>query len=164
MQGSLIWFQQHVNEHVLFYFIAIYALGVKPFAIITARMCGLNLFLFVPLAVLMDAAQIPFFYYIYGHAYRSRRMLRFSEWLQRKAASTEKKRAAWLKVFGRLGLVFFTMLPLKGCGVWSGVLFARLMEIPIRTGFLLLITGSALASLALAGIGEGIVYLWGAIR
>ncbi|MHC1742429.1 MAG: small multi-drug export protein [Syntrophobacteraceae bacterium] len=153
--------QDHIKDHHLFYFIALYALGGKPTAIIAARFLGLNLLLFVPLVVVMDAAQISCFYYLYGHAFKHHRMAQFSAWLKQKASPAGGSRpAALLGAMGRTGLVAFTMVPCKGFGIWSGVFIARLMGLPIRSCFPLLIAGSVLACLLFAGLGEGMLQLW----
>lgn len=165
MEHLIYWLCDHIGEHHLFYFIVLYAIGGKPTAILTARFLGLNLTLLVPLVIIMDAAQIPCFYYLYGHAFRHPRLMRFSEWVQQKASPGENARGTVvLKSLGRAGLVAFTMVPCKGFGLWSGVFFARVMGLPIRTGFPLLITGSILACLLFVGIGEGMVQLWRELR
>jgi uncharacterized membrane protein len=165
MDNLMYWLQQHFSEHHLFYFIALYALGGKPTAILTARFLGLNLTLLVPLVIVMDAAQIPCFYYLYGQAFKHQRLMRFSEWLQQKASPSGNARVtAVLGSLGRAGLVAFTMVPCKGFGLWSGVFFARVMGLPIRTSFPLLITGSILACLLFVGMGEGMIRLWQAFR
>jgi uncharacterized membrane protein len=64
-----------------------------------------------------------------------------------------------LAVLGPPGVVAITMLPLKGCGMWSGVLLSKLLKIPMLKSYSLLVLGSFLGCLLVAGAGEAIFKL-----
>jgi uncharacterized membrane protein len=49
------------------------------------------------------------------------------------------------------------MLPLKGCGMWSGVLLSKLLRLPKVISYALLIAGSFLGCLLILGAGEVIL-------
>jgi len=78
MGDSVVWLQQHLHEHSLLYFIALYTVGGRPVAILTASLFRLNLLLFFPLVVFMDTVQVPCFYYLYEHTFTSARLQRLS--------------------------------------------------------------------------------------
>ncbi len=161
MQDAAFWLQQHFHEHHIIYFVGLYILGGKPTAIVTARLLGLNLMTLIPLVIVMDAVQIPCFYYLYGHAFNYGPLSRLSERLQNAALSCGTGRfAVFTRSLGRLGLILFTMVPCKGFGLWTGVFFARLMGLSMKAGFPLLITGTILACALYAGLGEGLAALW----
>ena len=65
-----------------------------------------------------------------------------------------------MRVMGAPGVVVITMLPLKGCGMWSGVLLSKLLKFSRPASYPLLIGGSILGSALLLGLGEGILKLW----
>jgi uncharacterized membrane protein len=60
---------------------------------------------------------------------------------------------------GTPGVVSITMLPLKGCGMWSGVLLSKLLRLPKQTGYPLLIVGSILGCILIFGVGEALLQL-----
>ena len=66
----------------------------------------------------------------------------------------------WATVMGVPGVIVITMLPLKGCGMWSGVLLSKLLGLPKTTGYLLLISGSILGCGIVFGLGEAVLELW----
>jgi len=160
--GELVqWFQQHIQEHSLLYFIALYALGGKPAAIITAKLCGLDLSWLFPLVILMDAIQIPCFHFLYGRLFQYGTLQRLSTHLQAKFESGGDRGVLQaLKTLGPLGVFLLSMLPIKGGGIWSAVFLARLIGLPLKTSFPILICGSLLSSLLLLGLGDGIIRLW----
>jgi uncharacterized membrane protein len=51
------------------------------------------------------------------------------------------------------------MTPLKGCGMWSGVLLSKLLKLPKQTSYPLLIVGSILGCIFVFGVGEAILQL-----
>jgi uncharacterized membrane protein len=51
------------------------------------------------------------------------------------------------------------MLPLKGCGMWSGVLLSQLLRLPKQTSYPLLIVGSILGCILIFGVGEAVLQL-----
>jgi uncharacterized membrane protein len=160
--GDMIqWLQQHVQEHSLVYFIALYIGGGKPVALLTAKMCGLNLFWLFPLVILMDAVQIPCFDYAYRHMFSNRRLRRAADYLQNRCnAITDITIFQKLRSWGPLGVLLLSMLPLKGGGIWSAVFLARLLGMPMALSFPLLISGSILISLLCVGLGDSVLRLW----
>jgi hypothetical protein len=161
MGDIVVWLNQHFHEHHTLYFIGLYILGGKPTALITARLFGLNLPPLISLVIVMDAVQIPFFYFLYGHVFNYGPLSRLSDRLQVAAQSCGTgPLSVFIQSFKRVGLVLFTVIPCKGFGLWTGVFFARLMGLSMREGFPLLIAGTILACLMYAGLGEALMFLW----
>ena len=161
MGDSVLWLQQHIHEHSLVYFIALYVVGGRPVAILTASFVKLNLLFFFPLVVFMDVLQVPCFYYLYEHTFTSKRLKRLSGYFQGKGERA-KDRSFFqrLKTLGSVGGVLLTMLPVKGGGMWSGVFLAHIARIPKKTSYLLLIVGSLLGSLMFLGLGDALIRLY----
>jgi uncharacterized membrane protein len=58
---------------------------------------------------------------------------------------------------GTPGVLVITMLPLKGCGMWSGVLLSKILGLSKKTGYSLLISGSILGCLLVLIVGEAVL-------
>jgi len=161
MGDSVVWLQQHLHEHSLLYFIALYTVGGRPVAILTASLFRLNLLLFFPLVVFMDTVQVPCFYYLYEHTFTSERLQRLSGYFQRKG-KVARKRSFFqrLQAFGHVGVLLLTMLPMKGGGMWSGVFLAHIIGVPKKKSYTLLMSGSILGSLMFVGVGDGLLRFW----
>jgi uncharacterized membrane protein len=161
MGDSVVWLQQHLHEHSLLYFIALYTVGGRPVAILTASLLRLNLLLFFPLVVFMDTVQIPCFYYLYEHTFTSARLQRLSGYFQRKGkVAKERHFFQRLQAFGDAGVLMLTMLPMKGGGMWSGVFLAHIIGVPKKKSYTLLMSGSILGSLMFVGVGDGLLRFW----
>ena len=161
MGDSVVWLQQHLHEHSLLYFIALYIVGGRPVAILTASLFRLNLLLFFPLVVFMDTLQVPCFYYLYEHTFTSARLQRLSGYFQRKGKVAKKRRFFQkLQAFGHMGVLLLTMLPMKGGGMWSGVFLAHIIGVPKKKSYALLMSGSILGSLMFVGVGDGLLRFW----
>ena len=161
MGNSVVWLQQHLYEHSLLYFIALYIVGGRPVAIVTASLFGLNLLLLFPLVVFMDTLQVPCFYYLYEHTFTSERLQRLSGYFQRKGKVAKERRFFQrLQAFGHVGVLLLTMLPVKGGGMWSGVFLAHIIGVPKKKSYTLLISGSILGSLMFVGVGDGLLRVW----
>ena len=158
MGDSVLWLQQNIHEHSLLYFIALYIVGGRPVAILTASLVKLNLLFFFPLVVFMDILQVPCFYYLYEHTFTSNRLKRLSGYFQRKG-EIAKDRSFFqrLKTLGNVGVVLLTMLPVKGGGMWSGVFLAHITGMPKKVSYPLLFVGSLLGSLMFLGLGDGLI-------
>jgi len=158
MGDSLLWLQQHIHEHSLLYFIAIYVVGGRPVAILTASFVKLNLLFFFPLVVFMDILQVPCFYYLYEHTFTNQRFKRLSGYFQRKGeAAKDRGFFQRLKTLGGVGVVLLTMLPVKGGGMWSGVFLAHITGMRKKTSYPLLVVGSLLGSLMFLGLGDALI-------
>ena len=161
MGDSVVWLQQHLHEHSLLYFIALYTVGGRPVAILTASLFRLNLLLFFPLVIFMDTVQIPCFYYLYEHTFTSARLQRLSGYFQRKGkVARERSFFQRLQAFGHVGVLLLTMLPMKGGGMWSGVFLAHIIGVPKKKSYTLLMSGSILGSLMFVGVGDGLLRFW----
>ena len=161
MGDSVVWLQQHLHEHSLLYFIALYTVGGRPVAILTASLFRLNLLLFFPLVVFMDTVQVPCFYYLYEHTFTSARLQRLSGYFQRKGKVAKERRFFQkLQAYGHVGVLLLTMLPLKGGGMWSGVFLAHIIGVPKKKSYTLLMSGSILGSLMFVGVGDGLLRFW----
>ena len=161
MGDSVLWLQQHLHEHSLLYFIALYVVGGRPVAILTASFFRLNMLFFFPLVVFMDILQVPCFYYLYEHTFTSKRLKGLSNYFQKKG-EVAKDRGIFkrLKALGSVGVVLLTMLPVKGGGMWSGVFLAHIIAMPKKTSYTWLIAGSLLGSLMFLGLGDGLIRLY----
>ena len=161
MGDSVVWLQQHIHEHSLIYFIALYIVGGRPVAIVTASLFRINLLLLFPLVIFMDTLQIPCFYYLYEHTFTSERLQRLSGYFQRKGKVAKEQRFfKRLQAFGHVGVLLLTMLPMKGGGMWSGVFLAHIIGVPKKKSYTLLISGSILGSLMFVGVGDGLLRVW----
>ena len=161
MGDSVVWLQQHLHEHSLLYFIALYTVGGRPVAILTASLFRLNLLLFFPLVVFMDTVQVPCFYYLYEHTFTSARLQRLSGYFQRKGKVAKERRFFQrLQAYGHVGVLLLTMLPMKGGGMWSGVFLAHIIGVPKKKSYTLLMSGSILGSLMFVGVGDGLLRIW----
>jgi uncharacterized membrane protein len=161
MGDSVVWLQQHLHEHSLLYFIALYTVGGRPVAILTASFFRLNLLLFFPLVIFMDTVQVPCFYYLYEHTFTSARLQRLSGYFQRKGKVAKERRFFQrLQAYGHVGVLLLTMLPMKGGGMWSGVFLAHIVGVPKKKSYTLLMSGSILGSLMFVGVGDGLLRFW----
>lgn len=161
MGDLIVWLQQNIHEHSLLYFIALYIVGGRPVAILTASLFGLSLLLFFPLVIFMDTLQVPCFYYLYEHTFSSERFQRLSGYFQRKGeVAKERNFFKRLRTLGSVGVVLLTVLPVKGGGMWSGVFLAHIIDLPKKTSYPLLIVGSVLGSLMFVGLGDGLIRLY----
>ena len=153
----LDWFKQYY----LFHFFGLYIIGGRPAAILSAQWLGQNLLFFLPLVICMDSLQIPLFYRLYEGLVRLPGLTRLRQWLSRKSEATRRSWAwrAWSAWKG-LGVFLITIVPIRGGGMWSGVLMAFSTKMPKKTSYLVLIGGSIAGCFLLLGLGETLVYLW----
>ena len=160
MSDTLIFLKNNLADHFGIYFIPLYILGGRPAAILSAQLLGLKIFLLLPVVVLMDTLQIPFFYHLYGTISNKLLMRSF---LEKGSKKEERLRNSkffqWVQLMGTPGVVVITMLPLKGCGMWSGVLLSKLLGLSRKAGYLLLISGSIVGCIIVFGIGEAVLEL-----
>lgn len=160
MHDILLFLKNNLADHFGIYFIPLYILGGRPAAILSAQLLGLNIILLLPVVVFLDSLQIPFFFYLYDTISNKFLMRTF----QKRGSKKEKhlrntKFFRWVKLMGTPGVVVITMLPLKGCGMWSGVLLSKMLGLPKTTGYSLLIIGSIVGCMIVLGIGEAILEL-----
>lgn len=161
MNDVVSYLHQNLAQHFAVYFVPFYILGGRPAAIIGALLLGYGAWWVVPLVVALDTLQVPVFFYLLDHLARR-------PWLRRLRATAARRQerlqstalGRWVQVAGAPGVVLITLLPLKGCGMLSGVLLSRLLGLPRRSGYPLLIAGSLLGCLLLAGVAEGLLELW----
>ncbi|MBW2568320.1 MAG: small multi-drug export protein [Deltaproteobacteria bacterium] len=145
----------------MIYFIPLYVVGGRPVAILSAQFLGYKASFLLPVVVMLDTLQIPLFYYTYGAISSSLLARKFSERTIKRGKNLSKSKLfRWMQVMGAPGVVAITMLPLKGCGMWSGVLLSKLLKFSKPTGYQLLIGGSILGCVFILGLGEGILKLW----
>ena len=157
----LAFLKHNLAEHFVIYFIPFYILGGRPAAVLSAQLLGYQISFIVVVVVLLDTLQIPMFYYLFSALGNSSLMRRFRKKSARlTSAFQESKLLRWLQLTGAPGVVMVTMLPLKGCGMLSGVLLARLLQLSKPMSYFLLVTGSLLGCILLLGVGEAILELW----
>jgi uncharacterized membrane protein len=161
MIDLVIFLKNNLAEHFVIYFIPLYIVGGRPVAILSAQFLGYKAFFLLPVVVMLDTLQIPLFYYLYDTISDSLLVRKFSERTMKKGKRfSESKFFRWMQVMGAPGVVAVTMLPVKGCGMWSGVFLSRLLNFSKPTGYSILIVGSISGCALLLGLGEGILKLW----
>jgi uncharacterized membrane protein len=158
MPDALIFLKNNLVDHFNIYFIPLYILGGRPVAILSAQMIGIKVLFLLPVVVLLDTLQIPLFFHVYGTI--SNRL--FVQKIQQRSSKKEKRLSNskffhWVQLMGIPGVVVITMLPLKGCGMWSGVLLSKALGLSKKTGYLLLIAGSIAGCIIVFGIGEAVL-------
>ena len=158
MLDAIIFLKNNLDDNFVFCFIPLYILGGRPVAILSAQFLGRKIFFLLPVVVMLDTLQIPIFYHLYNTV--SNRLF-----IQNFYKRSEKKRNRlkqskffkWLQFLGKPGVVAISMLPFKGCGMWSGVLLSNLLKIPRQTSYPLMILGSLLGCILLLGFGEAVL-------
>ncbi len=160
MLDAVTFLKNNLADHFVIYFIPLYILGGRPVAILSAQFLGLKIFFLLPVVVMLDTLQIPLFYYLYGTIAKRAFIRRLHERTKKKEKRLrESKVFHWIQLMGTPGVVAITMMPLKGCGMWSGVLFSRFLRLPKKSSYPLLILGSILGCILLFGVGEAILQL-----
>ena len=160
MLDAVIFLKNNLADHFVIYFIPLYVLGGRPVAILSAQLLGLQIFFLLPVVVMLDTLQIPLFYYLFGRLSRGLFMRKLYERTTKKQQSLSKSRFfRWIQLMGTPGVVAITMLPLKGCGMWSGVLLSNLLKLPKQISYPLLIVGSILGCILIFGVGEAVLQL-----
>ena len=158
MSDIVLFLKNNLSENFTVYFIPLYILGGRPVALLSGQFLGLKIFFLLPVVVLLDTLQIPFFYYLYDTISNSRILRKLYDRAEKKEAYIRKSRVfQWVQVLGTAGVITITLLPLKGCGMWSGVLLSKLLKLPKLISYPLLITGSLLGCLLILGAGEVIL-------
>ena len=160
MLEAVTFLKDNLADHFVIYFIPLYVLGGRPVAILSAQFLGFKIFFLLPVVVMLDTLQIPIFCYIYGTISNSALMRRLNERANKKEKRLRgSKFFSWMQVMGMPGVVAITMTPLKGCGMWSGVLLSEILKLPKKTSYPLLIVGSILGCVLIFGVGEAVLQL-----
>ena len=163
MSDALMFLKDNLADHFVVYFIPLYILGGRPVAVLSGQFVGFKISLLLPVVVMLDTLQIPLFYELYGTISHRTFMRRLSERATKKEQRLSNSRLfRWVQVMGMPGVVAITMMPLKGCGMWSGVLLSKFLRLPKQTSYPLLIVGSLLGCILLFGVGEVVLQLWAA--
>lgn len=161
MFDAVSFLKDNLADHFVIYFIPLYILGGRPVAVLSGQFLGFKISLLLPVVVMLDTLQIPLFYELYGTISNRKLIRRLYEKITKKEKSLRKSRLFhWVQLMGMPGVVAITMMPLKGCGMWSGVLLSKLLRLPKQTSYPLLIVGSLLGCILLFGVGEVILQLW----
>jgi uncharacterized membrane protein len=161
MTELILFLKDNLTEHFVIYFIPLYYLGGRPIALISAQLIGHKISFLLPVAVLLDTLQIPIFYHLYGSLSNSAFIRKLSARRKQKEAKRQKTRFfQWVRAWGTPGVIVITMLPLKGCGMLSGFILSKLLQIPKTRVYLLLVLGSIIGCGILFGLGEVILEMW----
>lgn len=160
MMDAIIYLKNNLADNFVLYFIPLYVLGGRPAAILSAQFLGRKIFFLLPVVVMLDTLQIPLFYHLY-ETVSSRLFVQkfYKKSAQKENRLRQSKLFERLQLIGTPGVVAITMLPLKGCGMWSGVLLSKLLKLPKQTSYPLMIAGSLLGCILLLGVGEAILQL-----
>jgi uncharacterized membrane protein len=161
MSELILFFKDNLGEHFVIYFIPLYYLGGRPIALISAQLLGHKISFLLPVAVLLDTLQIPIFYHLYGSISNSTFIRKLSARRKQKQTQRQKTRLfQWVQALGIPGVIIITILPLKGCGMLSGFILSKLLQIPKTKVYLLLILGSIIGCGILFGLGRLIQESW----
>ncbi|MBW1864191.1 MAG: small multi-drug export protein [Deltaproteobacteria bacterium] len=161
MTELILFLKDNLAEHFVIYFIPLYYLGGRPIALISAQLIGHKISFLLPVAVLLDTLQIPIFYHLYGSISNSAMIRKLSVRRKQKEAKRQKTRLfQWVQTWGTPGVIVITILPLKGCGMLSGFILSKLLQLPKTRVYLLLILGSIVGCGILFGLGEVILKSW----
>lgn len=155
---AIIFLKNNLDDNFVFCFIPLYILGGRPAAILSAQFLGRKIFFLLPVVVMLDTLQIPLFYHLYNTVSNRLVIQKFYKRSEkRKNRLKHSKFFKWLQFLGKPGVVAISMLPLKGCGMWSGVLLSKLLRLPRQTSYPLMIVGSLLGCILLLGVGEAVL-------
>jgi len=160
MSEAIVFLKNNLVDHFVIYFIPLYILGGRPVAILSAQFLGFKISFLLPVVVMLDTLQIPLFYYLFGTISQGLFIRKLHERSIKKEKRLHKSRFfRWIQLMGTPGVVAITMLPLKGCGMWSGVLLSKLLGLPKQIIYPLLIAGSILGCILIFGVGEAILQI-----
>lgn len=158
MIDAVTFLKENLADHFVIYFIPLYILGGRPVALLSAQFLGYKITFLLPVIVLLDTIQVPFFYHLYGAISKSGLIRRLKSRAGKKEKRfLESRLFRWTQLMGMPGVVAVTMTPMKGCGMWSGVLLSNLLKLSKSKSYPLLILGSVLGCLFLYGIGEAVL-------
>jgi uncharacterized membrane protein len=158
MVDVIIFLKNNLEDNFVFYFIPLYILGGRPAAILSAQFLGRKIFFLLPVVVMLDTLQIPFFYHLYNTVSNRIVIKKFYKRSEKRIHRLKQSRFfKWLQFLGKPGVIAISMLPFKGCGMWSGVLLSKLLKLPRQTSYPLMIVGSLLGCLLLLGVGEAVL-------
>ncbi|MBW2333916.1 MAG: small multi-drug export protein [Deltaproteobacteria bacterium] len=160
MYDAIVFLKNNLADHFALYFIPLYILGGRPVAILSAQFLGFRAFFFFFLVVMLDTLQVPLFYYLYGRISNGLFMQKLYKRITKKEQRLHKSKFFhWIQLMGTPGVVAISMLPLKGCGMWTGVLLSKLLRLPKQVSYPLLIAGSILGCILIYGMGEAVLQL-----
>lgn len=160
MYDAIVFLKNNLADHFAIYFIPLYILGGRPVAILSAQFLGFRAFFLLPVVVMLDTLQVPLFYYLYGRISNGLFMQKLYKRITKKEQRLHKSKFFhWIQLMGTPGVVAISMLPLKGCGMWTGVLLSKLLRLPKQVSYPLLIAGSILGCILIYGMGEAVLQL-----
>ena len=160
MYDAIVFLKNNLADHFALYFIPLYILGGRPVAILSAQFLGFRAFFLLPVVVILDTLQVPLFYYLYGRISNGLFMQKLYKRITKKEQRLHKSKFFhWMQLMGTPGVVAISMLPLKGCGMWTGVLLSKLLRLPKQVSYPLLIAGSILGCILIYGMGEAVLQL-----
>jgi len=160
MYDAIVFLKNNLADHFALYFIPLYILGGRPVAILSAQFLGFRAFFLLPVVVMLDTLQVPLFYYLYGRISDGLFMQKLYKRITKKEQRLHKSKFLhWMQLMGTPGVVAISMLPLKGCGMWTGVLLSKLLRLPKQVSYPLLIAGSILGCILIYGMGEAVLQL-----
>jgi len=152
---AITYLRNNLADHFLICFLPLYILGGRPAAILGAQFLGFKVLFLLPVIVMLDTLQIPFFYHIYRRVSRIALVQKFRKKIRNKEKNLLNSRLfRWVQIMGMPGVVAITMTPLKGCGMWSGVFLSEILELPKKRSYPLLILGSILGCALIFFVGE----------
>lgn len=157
MWDAVAFLKENLADHFVIYFIPLYVVGGRPVAVLSAQLLGYKISFLLPVVVLLDTLQIPILYHLYGSIGANALVQRLRKRTEKREKSLRSTRIfRWMQLMGMPGIVAIAMTPMKGCGMWSGVLLSKMLNLPKPRSYPLLILGSLLGTFFVYGIGEAL--------
>jgi uncharacterized membrane protein len=108
--------------------------------------------------ITIDAAQIPFYYWLYGQGAKG--LDRLPKILHRFFNTVSDTAVVrWLSASGKWRVMIISALPAFGGGIWTATLVAYNAGLSRRSGTLSMLAGSVMSYLLLWSMGEGALRL-----
>jgi len=165
MSDFILLLKNNLAEHFVIYFIPLYYFGGRPVALLSAQLLGYKVSFLFPVAVLLDIIQVPLFFHLNTTLSKNPFIQKIRKGRKKKEVlRRNSKLFRWVQALGIPGVIVIVMLPLKGCGMLSGFILSRLLQLSKLQVYTLLAAGSILGCGMLLGLGELILTTWIYVR
>ena len=119
---------------------------------------GLNAYLVLGLATIIDISLMPFVFWVYKGTTRKINLVIKKRLSSKEEKINESRMMRFIKPLGRMGVLVVTAIPFSG-GVLTGIALCRLLKLRYKESFVLLSIGSFLGCLLFVLGVEGIIKL-----
>lgn len=155
MLDSLI---ELLQSHPWWWFCGLHLTLGRAGSVVYALASGLSPWIFIPVAMAVDVAQVPLWWALYNAASRqTMRLPWLASWVDRREGKTESG-GLWQRLgpLGTTGVVILAALPFWGCGMWTSTLLAWTLGMRLRWAIWPLAAGGLLGLFTLLGLGVAI--------